>query len=730
MTAWPDSIPVLIEMAWGADPDGDPGEWEFVPIPAKRVLSESITISRGRSDEAGQSDPTGFSFVLDNNSGDYTPGQALSPLYPYVRLGVPCRLSVVGLPAELGGPEPLVRATGFVAEWVPDWPAGDLSTDDDPGHAVVTVRVAGITRRLGLTRTVEHSALRRHFTSHPEVIAYWPCEDGSEARSVASPIAGVAAFSPSGDVGLGGTDGPSGSAQVLRASSGASNVRGRVPRHPDTDRYVYQHCFRQDEPNEEGSPRTMLTLIQTGAAARSWRVRASDTDFLVEVRNSDEDVVISPSQAVSPLLLGRWLRVVLELTQVGSALQWRATAMSAGPDATIYNQLSGSMSNTTLRRVTHCGLSFGVLGPPDRHVGHMVLLRDSANSLTDDHSAWHGYTGERAAERFERLCSEEGVRCTVIGDPARSMRMGPQRTGSVIAAMEDCADTDLGILAETRDGFSLLMRIRDDMVNQQASLELDAGTWPGDIVPPFAPPLDDQRTRNEITVSRPGGSSVTVADTEHRREHGQYPQSANVNVLSEPLMSQIGGWLLHLGTWPGMRYPTLSPALEQVPGLIPEWAAVELGDRVTVTNLPPQHPVDAVDLLIQGYSETLTPHSWTAQANASPGGPWTVWELEHEDRGRLYPTSSVLAAGVDAEDTTLTVETTGPPWINSTDHAGQLPLRIVVAGEVMQVTAITQPVGTGPAEQTFTVVRGLNGITKPHAAGAVVDLWPGHVIAL
>lgn len=76
---------------------------------------------------------------------------------------------------------------------------------------------------------------------------------------------------------------------------------------------------------------------------------------------------------------------------------------------------------------------------------------------------------------------------------------------------------------------------------------------------------------------------------------------------------------------------------------------------------------------------------------------------------------SQLAAGIDADDLTLSVAiTAGPRW---TTDANEMPILIDVGGEHMTVTAIS---GTS-SPQTFTIgARSVNGVAMAHDAGAPV----------
>ncbi|WP_060880140.1 hypothetical protein [Streptomyces scabiei] len=78
---------------------------------------------------------------------------------------------------------------------------------------------------------------------------------------------------------------------------------------------------------------------------------------------------------------------------------------------------------------------------------------------------------------------------------------------------------------------------------------------------------------------------------------------------------------------------------------------------------------------------------------------------------------SQLAAGIDADDLSLSVAiTTGPRW---TTDANEMPILVDVGGEHMSVTAIS---GTS-SPQTFTVgARSVNGVVLAHGSGTPVTL--------
>ncbi|WP_432135879.1 hypothetical protein [Streptomyces sp. bgisy154] len=88
---------------------------------------------------------------------------------------------------------------------------------------------------------------------------------------------------------------------------------------------------------------------------------------------------------------------------------------------------------------------------------------------------------------------------------------------------------------------------------------------------------------------------------------------------------------------------------------------------------------------------------------------------------------SELAAAVDESATSLTVEITdGPLWPTTATYPAEFPFDAVLGGERVTVTGITG--STSP--QTWTVVRSVNGVVKPHAASTAVHVADRAPVAL
>jgi hypothetical protein len=199
-----------------------------------------------------------------------------------------------------------------------------------------------------------------------------------------------------------------------------------------------------------------------------------------------------------------------------------------------------------------------------------------------------------------------------------------------------------------------------------------------------------------------------------------------VNAAGDGLLADHAGWLLGLGTVDEARYPRLPFRLNAVPGIAADIAGLDLGDMVRITDLPSWLPPDDVDVLVVGTVETLESHMRDIELVTAPAAPYRVGiygDTVGDDPSK-YDTASTIRplnySAITTTQTLITFETLiGPPWTEDDD---EFPFDIYVDGERMTVTDIA---GTafGPLEQSFTVVRSVNGVVKGHAIGTPIRLW-------
>ena len=92
-------------------------------------------------------------------------------------------------------------------------------------------------------------------------------------------------------------------------------------------------------------------------------------------------------------------------------------------------------------------------------------------SAADAYNAFQGFAGERAAERIIRVCGEAGIPLEMVGDPADSIRMGPQYPDSVLDLLYSAQAVDGGVLYESREQAGLAYRTARSKYNRGAALK-------------------------------------------------------------------------------------------------------------------------------------------------------------------------------------------------------------------------------------------------------------------
>ncbi|MPZ27548.1 MAG: hypothetical protein GEV12_14350 [Micromonosporaceae bacterium] len=632
-----------------------------------------------------------------------------------------------------------IRAMMEVGAWGPSWPHGDLAdladlADlEDPdarrGESRVAVDAAGILRRLGQGQPPVPSALARFTADLPSLVRRWPLENDATREGIPERNMRLLAIDVVPEFGprptFGADAGPPGTPRSLlmrpthEVRFDASAAAG----------WAVQLWLTPGESALDGdSGSWAISPLVEGDVLLSWETDGTIGLFLQDEAGfsigSDTDTIVPDGPAL----------VTFFCAANGSQVTADVNLLNTGQSVhlVVLGLAQPSLVNLGGVVVTN-GATFGATTTGrDVYVSHVavgqaVTWQGDAAIAAATLRAGSGWAGETAGRRMERLCGEQGIVFRPVGDLDQTALMGPQPVATLLENLRECEAADQGILYEPRQTIGLGYRTLASLYNQLPRLSLDAGAGgEGDIVNPFLPVQDDQAVRNAVTVEHPEGNSFSVVDEANVARRGRYEDQRQINVLSFLQLPDVAGWLLHLGTWPGMRYPAVSPALDVRAGIVPAWEVLDVGDVIPVSNLPPQHPTNVVALLAQGYAETIRPHSWGAEVNCSPAGPYTVGvyadvgETPGPDEPKRYSSDGTFRTigPINATGTSIAFTITqGPFW--TTDPAA-LPFDILVGGERMRVTNIAAPTGSF---QTFTVIRSINGVVKEHPDGVQVHLW-------
>jgi hypothetical protein len=588
------------------------------------------------------------------------------------------------------------RFTGELSKLPQRW-------DKTGSDVFVPTSAADIIQRLGQGAKALNSAMFRSLSQY-DTDGYWPHEDGTESTQVTA-YAGNTGKVSGGRFGT--TDGFPGTAGSLTFNDdlGAASGVGIVGR-PNTGVAYVLFAFRL--PGTPGSPRTIMNFYYTSGSVFRATIAVTATTYTLTI--TDDDGV---TLATSNTLFGtggepdQWVTMRLELVQNGGNVDWDWGWYPAYSD--VFFGTAGSFVGTAGR--PRSWASPGWAGKGDgAQLAHVVLSREDIGWGTFDFvGAVNGWSGETPSTRFGRLCREQGVPYWIVGrlvdNSGVSLEdtMGPQRPLKFLDLVQECAEVSGGLVYGPRDKFGLGLRIRYSLLNR-TSVDLDYSLkhLSGELLPEE----DDALIRNDVTVERPGGGfsrAVKASGTLNINDPADDPNGVGTydtrvvrNLETDARLQDFAQFERFLGTWDELRYPRVEVDLARAPfvasaSLTSSIRSLDLGDPITITNLPDWLPPEDVDLMIRGYNETLKNRQQIFRWNTTPYGPYRIAKISTEVNDlRLDATNSVLAADITDVATSFVVRTPeGARWRRSVGAVtGTYPLTAKVGGEHLTVSAV------------------------------------------
>lgn len=718
-----------VEVAWGADPDGDPDLWTWTPITEDVLDERGITVETGRDERAAidqPAKPTQINLRLRNwrstdggitrtNEGQYTPDNPNGANYPNVVQYVPLRIV-----QPYGYVPTTVRYTVFVESWSPTWDASGRA-------AFVDVVAFGRLQRIRDEGRPIHSALYRRIVGFSDGTitphAYYPCEDGSGSTRVASAFPGHQRLSVTGQVSFGGASDLAGSeALPMLAENGV--IGGALgPGYVATGKWAAIVALKLPETPVAVESR-LIAVRCTGTAMdwSLWIVPGSPDTLTIRAVTWGASLLDDPVAIVEADHYGQWRLYGIVVTQNGADVDYEGWSYGAeegvGTTGTLAGRTIGSAR--TVRIVAFSALA-------GMGAGHIALYTDPAFTSFDlsflAFTALDGNTGDAAHTRFLALCGQEGIEASASQITTfTDIGMGPQRPSALDILLQEAADTDHGIAHDARPDGNVYLTRRTALYNQDPAITLDGslGQISTDVRPVFA----GSGRITDSTVTRDGGSSARYVAAGVR---GTKPDAKTLSLENDLHLYEIAGWRVALGNQPSMRYTSLPFNLRRNVTLVESWFNAGIGSRMQATNLPAAHGPSDPDGIIVGWTEVIRRDNWTVSPVLVSARPYDVPVIESGDdetAWRLDTGGSELASAANSSTTSLSVATTGDALWTTTDE----PFDIDVGGERMTVTTVTG----ASSPQTFTVVRGVAGgaTAKSHLAGAAVQLWRGRGVAL
>lgn len=596
-----------------------------------------------------------------------------------------------------------IRATTAVPEWPVRW-------DQSGNNVTAPLTGAGILRRLGTGQEALRSPMYRQITGYSRLVGYWPMEDGSDATRVTNTV-------PGGPAGSAvkmelGVEGPAGSAGAARFTevSNDSVIGGSFLSASTTA--GWQFSWSAKLPALPGVTTLQMMSWRT-SNGYLWVLNLLSGIYQFKVVDADGTLLEETNVGfVGTGEPNQWITYRMKATASGGTVSAEFAWFVQGQDApygttgtftgTVGRLVSWSANGNAYMQNALISQVFGVTTGLDNLQSYAALR------------AFDGYVGETAGERLERLSAEHGIPLAVTGDPADTPTMGVQRSATFLDLVRECETADQGVLIERGAGLGYLTRVA--RYNAAVVLALDFAA--GHVAAPPEPVDDDQRLRNQVSVRRPGGSEVTVRHDASIEVNGLYQEEIETNLQTDGHLDDHAAWRLHLGTIDELRWPRIELNLARNPSLIADWCRVRIGSRITIANPPAAVAGEPLDLIVEGWTETLATYGWDVVLACSPAEPWRVAVFD-STAARAGSASTTLGASVSSSATSLTFSTTNPKDVWSTTAE---PYDVLIGGERITVTSMGAVSGSGPYTQTATVARAVNGIPKGHNAGASIGL--------
>lgn len=586
--------------------------------------------------------------TLNNRDGRFTPTNPYGPYYGLIGRNTPLRVS------RYANGVKWYRFHGEVTAWP--------TTSDISGSDVYEqITVAGMVRRFQQGSAPLQSVMRRAVPTDPLMVAYWPCEDNAGATQLAA-VTG-APMQVAGTLNAAQYSGFAASASL--PTLGTDVWKGSIgPGTTTSGRVSFFVSIPSSTSIADGSRIASIALV--GGISRVDVLYRSAAGLTLRVYDTNNVLIQDSGVWTVGTALSLPLRVTVNWDLSGSGgtnLGWgwyNGTLGGAGVGPYTLTQLISGASAITINPDGACS---------GASIGHIWAQGTSSENVWSSTSGilgglafWTtGFADENAISRFRRLCSEQAVNFevangTLTGFNFGVVGMGPQPIDTFVNLLQECATTDLAIPYEARDQLAMAMRTRVSLYNQSPRLVLDVSQH--QLSAPLNPLDDDQYTVNDIIVGRTNGSSYEAVQATGSLNVsppplgvGDYQNGVAISLYTDTGLPDQAGWRLHMGTVPDARYPQISlnlrhPQFTGNAGLLSAALASDVGDMVQIVNPPAQLPPDPIELIIQGYSETLGIFEHNMVINTSPESAWEVAVYDDPVRARYDTDGSTLASAV------------------------------------------------------------------------------------
>lgn len=316
----------------------------------------------------------------------------------------------------------------------------------------------------------------------------------------------------------------------------------------------------------------------------------------------------------------------------------------------------GSVMNADVRDMRWASLAGAQAGSiyaeyANGRYGHLALWNRQLSS-SEISSFWKlgDYGGSVFSEdektRIERISNMANYQGETAFDAAKSAVQGPDWSSgaSALEELQRAAEDASGYIFMDGDG-RLTYHNRDRRQGAVVRYVLSDS-----LGLPYEPGLqfemDEDRIINEVTYKRVNGIEGVLKDPASITAYGRKSKSVELRVTSDSEAQDAAYTLLGRYAAPVVRCDSVTLRATTAPDLFLPVLGVEIGDRITLGDLPSQAPESALDYYVEAIATDVSVDGatldWVTTLSLSPAENSDVWVLEDPTLGRLDRTS-VLA---------------------------------------------------------------------------------------
>lgn len=294
------------------------------------------------------------------------------------------------------------------------------------------------------------------------------------------------------------------------------------------------------------------------------------------------------------------------------------------------------------------GARFSWVNSYPAHAGSISHVTTFASGLTAAqistiYTVGTGIT-ESVHNRVQRFVSYTGVQVTQVSmtnDPIGTgpgVLMAAQSTSgkTAIDALQECATAEGGTLYANPGGDLTLLGRGYRAAKTTPDITLTATEVGEDTTVGY----DMAQVVNQAGVTGSTGAALgPVKNTSSIASYGLYPTSLDIPVAYDAEALAAAQWLVASHANPGVRLGSMTLNVHES-ALAASILARDVGDRIALSTMPAQMWAGAGDVILEGFSDTVTDTSWTITANVLPWSLFASLILDDATYGALdgsYP---------------------------------------------------------------------------------------------